>query len=402
MKKLQILRVDNDLVQKVDLQIGNNIISRKVVTACDNDQVIKHAAIINVMSNNEMTITPVSPCYMKSTESSRWQLLKLGVTVPIKPGDVCTLVPEKCWFKIILVSDKMENNEDYALKRKANEDIDSDTIHDKRLCSESGEGDNLQYNVLNKMLNKNNDITKVKVEENIINENNVSYNDNEDKTQNSNSILKYECQNIHHSSVTEDISKIQNANKSNDKPANEKNLSLKNSHLTSINVNNEKVTTKNIQSPISKGEHESKISTNVTVCNVFRRNKCKYGKECYRKNSQHRDKFSHPDDPDYDIPDNRKKCPYGTQCYRKNPQHKIQFKHTDKDIASKHNKRNYKQTQKQSLDILSGIEDSSAEESAEESVDESEYEPSDIESSDDDEIYSDKNESEQENIYMSS
>lgn len=55
---------------------------------------------------------------MKSTESSRWQLLKLGVTVPIKPGDVCTLVPEKCWFKIILVSDKMENNEDYALKRK--------------------------------------------------------------------------------------------------------------------------------------------------------------------------------------------------------------------------------------------------------------------------------------------
>lgn len=131
------------------------------------------------------------------------------------------------------------------------------------------------------MLNKNNDITKVKVEENIINENNVSYNDNEDKTQNSNSILKYECQNIHHSSV-EDISKIQNANKSNDKPANEKNLNLKNSHLTSINVNNEKVTTKNIQSPISKGEHESKISTNVTVCNVFRRNKCKYGKECYR------------------------------------------------------------------------------------------------------------------------
>lgn len=32
MKKLQILRVDNDLVQKVDLQIGNNIISRKVIT----------------------------------------------------------------------------------------------------------------------------------------------------------------------------------------------------------------------------------------------------------------------------------------------------------------------------------------------------------------------------------
>lgn len=132
------------------------------------------------------------------------------------------------------------------------------------------------------MLNKNNDITKVKVEENIINENNVSYDENENKTQNSNSTLKYECQNIDHSSTTEDVSKIQNANKSNDKPANEKNLSFKNSHLASISVNNEKVTTKNIQSPVSKGEHESKISTNVIVCNVFRRNKCKYGKECYR------------------------------------------------------------------------------------------------------------------------
>lgn len=132
------------------------------------------------------------------------------------------------------------------------------------------------------MLNKNNDITKVKVEENIINENNVSYDENEDKTQNSNSILKYEYQNIDHSSTTEDISKIQNENKSNDKPTNEKTLSFKNSHLASININNEKVTTKNIQSPVSKGGHESKISTNVAVCNVFRRNKCKYGKECYR------------------------------------------------------------------------------------------------------------------------
>lgn len=30
MKKLQILRVDNDTVQKVDLEIGSNIINRSV------------------------------------------------------------------------------------------------------------------------------------------------------------------------------------------------------------------------------------------------------------------------------------------------------------------------------------------------------------------------------------
>lgn len=117
-----------------------------------------------------------------------------------------------------------------------------------------------------------------------------------------------------------------------------------------------------------------------------------------RRSLQHKTKFSHPEDSDYDIPDNREECPYGIRCYRKNPQHKIQFKHTNTNIASKHNKRSRKRTEIQAaLETISGMEDSSVDESAEESIDESEYEPSsDIGSSEDEEMYSEENESEQE------
>ncbi|OAD58333.1 Aprataxin and PNK-like factor [Eufriesea mexicana] len=372
MKKLQILRLDNDTVQKVDLEIGSNIISRSV-TGCDDDRVIKQAAIINLTSDNEMTIIPVSPCYMKSIESSRWQFLKLGVTVPIKPGDICTLVLDKCWFKIISVSDKMENNKDNTLKRK--------------LCSESGEGDNL---------NNNNDIIKVTTGENVINKNNLPYDEIKDKIQDLNCGLIYKSQSTYNSSVMEkDDYEVQNINENTS--INDKTLNLKeNFDVPSIQKDNGNVTTIDTKSSILEEAHGSGGLTK-TVVNDFRRTKCKYGKECYRRSSQHKTKFSHPEDSDYDLPDNREECPYGIQCYRKNPQHKIQFKHTSTNVTSKHNRRSRKQTQIQTaLETVSGMEDSSVDESDEESIDESEYDPSsDIESLDDEEMYSDENESEQ-------
>lgn len=60
-----------------------------------------------------------------------------------------------------------------------------------------------------------------------------------------------------------------------------------------------------------------------------RREPCRYGIKCYRKNPQHRAEFSHPGDPDYKD-DDRPECPYGTECYRKNPLHWQTYKHTKK------------------------------------------------------------------------
>lgn len=52
---------------------------------------------------------------MKPTGCTQWKSLKLGDSVPIKLGDVCSLLPDKCWFKVI--SAAMEEN-NQTLKRK--------------------------------------------------------------------------------------------------------------------------------------------------------------------------------------------------------------------------------------------------------------------------------------------
>ncbi|XP_043255606.1 aprataxin and PNK-like factor isoform X2 [Colletes gigas] len=386
MKKLQILRVDNDTVEKADLQIGNNFIGRSVVIGNDD---IKNAVTINLSPNNEMTITPnqVSPCYMKSAESSRWQLLKIGATVPIKAGDICSLVSNKCWFKIVLVPEIMEDNQENVLKRQAKADVECD-IPNKKPCPEFGEGDNLRSpsNVLNEMKDECINISK----ENLL----------DDKT--ATDIADQNFKEIHSASfINEDTSNCKLICKSQDTDQSsslEENVDLQGTNETTTNI----VT--GPQSSISMQADNSNTSTNVAT-NAIRREKCKYGKKCYRRNAQHKAEFSHPEDSDYDIVDDRKECSYGMQCYRKNPEHRMQYKHT---VSNEHSKRRKQVPRQIPSETLSDIEDLSADESVDESeynpsstaeysddsVDESEYNPSNAENSDDDDKYFDLIESE--------
>lgn len=145
--------------------------------------------------------------------------------------------------------------------------------------------------------------------------------------------------------------------------------------------NNSSVTPRNIPSDVVQEDRQS-ASTNVAMSGS-KRVRCVYGNKCYRKNPQHKAKFSHVGDSDYDVPDDRKECPYGVKCYRKNPQHKIEFKHAT--VSTRHKRTPIQIT----LHSPPRTDESSAEDSMEESVDESEYEPSNAESSSE-EIYSDK------------
>nr|XP_003707377.2 PREDICTED: aprataxin and PNK-like factor isoform X5 [Megachile rotundata] len=383
MKSLQLLRVDNDIVQKMDLQVGNNIIGRSVVAGCDDDGTVKHAATINLTPNNEMTITPcqVSPCYMKSVESSRWQLLKLGTTVPIKPGDICSLIPEKCWFKVISVSENMENNQEQTLKRKANDAIDYN-MSGKKSCSESGEGDNLgtSHDALNEMLNKNNnnDIIKTKSE------------DTDSKDYNMSSCKDTTSMTVQNS---EELCGMSSSNEGRNHDSNNKIMS---EHQSTDLLSTKKEDTCKLQSTNDTDTQLPSTVPDVPAANTVntpRREKCRYGEKCYRKNAQHKAEFSHPGDADYNIVDDRKECPYGSRCYRKSLQHKMQFKHTDSKVRKESSKRHRKRTPTTvSSDTLSDLEDSSEEES----VDESEYEPSSGTEGldDDDDLYSDNNGSE--------
>ena len=152
--------------------------------------------------------------------------------------------------------------------------------------------------------------------------------------------------------------------------------------LDSTSQDDKPVTTDDV-SPTSAQTDEPNASADATV-DVPRREKCIYGKDCYRKNPQHKAEFSHPGDSDFDIPDDREECYYGIRCYRTNPQHRLQYKHTTRNGAN--NRR--KPMNLIPSYTLPDADDFYAEDSDEdESIDESDYEPSsDGESSDADEL----------------
>ncbi|CAG9862999.1 unnamed protein product [Phyllotreta striolata] len=64
----------------------------------------------------------------------------------------------------------------------------------------------------------------------------------------------------------------------------------------------------------------------------WRRDRCWYGSNCFRRNPMHKEDFTHPGDDDYDSDpnDHRLVCVYGQYCYRLNMQHRREFKHYGK------------------------------------------------------------------------
>lgn len=252
----------------------------------------------------------------------------------------------------------------------------------KKSCSESGEGDNLgtSHDALNEMLtkNNNNDIIKAKPEDTKSKDDDMS-----------------SCKDITRMTVEkpEELCGTSSSNKMGDHDSNNKVISeLQHTHLLSTKKEDacklESANKMDTQVPTT----ESDIPA-VNTVNTPRREKCRYGEKCYRKNAQHKAEFSHPGDADYNIVDDREECPYGSRCYRKSLQHKMQFKHTGLKVRKESSKRRRKRTPTTiSSDTLSDLEDSSEEES----VDESEYEPTSGTEGldDDDELYSDNNRSE--------
>ncbi|KAK0083055.1 hypothetical protein PV326_006897, partial [Microctonus aethiopoides] len=148
-----------------------------------------------------------------------------------------------------------------------------------------------------------------------------------------------------------------------------------NRHFSDHGTNS--IDTKTLIAPIVTTEDPQTSTTLFTPL----RNRCVYGSECYRKNSEHKAKFSHPGDSDYDIKDNRPECRYGIKCYRKDSKHKQDFKHT----MIRHQRPQTSTV----MSIRDANESGTDNSSAEESVDESEYEPSGIEYSSDNDGNSD-------------
>uniref|UniRef100_A0A8D8XHE7 Aprataxin and PNK-like factor n=1 Tax=Cacopsylla melanoneura TaxID=428564 RepID=A0A8D8XHE7_9HEMI len=76
-----------------------------------------------------------------------------------------------------------------------------------------------------------------------------------------------------------------------------------------------------------------------------KRPKCKYGKQCYRKNPQHKIEFCHKGDTEYETSSSEEsetdkpQCMYGSACFRKNSEHRKKFSHKQSPSVTRKRKK---------------------------------------------------------------
>ncbi|XP_018402306.1 PREDICTED: aprataxin and PNK-like factor [Cyphomyrmex costatus] len=316
---------------------------------------------------------------MKPAGCARWRSLKLGSSVPIKPGDVCSLLPDKCWFKIISTDTMQEG--DQTLKRKIDEEDLNNEVDKKKACLLSSmEAVVSPDKTLNNIL-EDKDLPNERMDcpingngehrdeaASVLQINPTSSPKENDMTATS-SKMSTDSQNVIEPPVDHESNKkrkVRNINLTNKAATNgESGKKIKWDCDVHINDQIGEVLSHNPQSPSVAAPQDRPSASNP---GRVPREKCMYGARCYRKNSNHKNNYSHPDDSDYDEIDNREECPYGVKCYRKNLQHKAQFKH----ISTPRRRR------RAATPMHSVVVDTSETEasSADESVDESDYEPS--------------------------
>ncbi|XP_046832429.1 aprataxin and PNK-like factor isoform X1 [Vespa crabro] len=325
-----------------------------------------------------MTLTPyqVSPCYIKSTGSSRWHLLKLGTAVPIKPGDICSLLSDKCWFKIMTMSETVEKD-NHLLKRKCTDDIPFEPM-DKKICFDTSPKSITSHGDGSSETQDNKDFKPITVETPILNKGSsiilstFSKHMDTSSSENNQTIL---------SSISmeenPDLPKESTLDKENSNIQKEESkkveANVKQDHVMHSSDRDESHTLAQQDMHSSPTLEQNKASVSGAEQVETKRNKCVYKDKCYRRNPHHKVQFSHPGDPDFEEVDERPECPYGINCYRKNLQHKAQFKH-----STMRKRRAPTPVRSPRCDNESVVEASSEDES----VDESEYEPSDFSSDD--------------------
>ncbi|XP_046750631.1 aprataxin and PNK-like factor [Diprion similis] len=401
MKKFQIVRVDSDSVHKAELQIGANVIDVGVVTGCKDERVPKHAITIDLTAEGDMTISPFTPCYMKSPGSSGWVQLEVGSTVPIHVGDLFSLLSDKHWFKVVRVDATMEDNES-GWKRKASEKSTDEPSEKKNRLGGSIEA------ILSPNGNLDNVPSSIGVDPGQEEFNPLDYEDTvlESTEQTTNDIygasIPEEGKVVDEALATRPHASSTKSLTESDEPdhsppssaaetvevATEERSAAECAEATSLDEagkkikwdcgqhfsdRNEQIAAKsdrilNTKQPtVSTSNTDTAVNVTATVSTPPTRNRCTYGSKCYRKNEEHRAQFSHPGDSDYAVLDDRPECRYGVRCYRKNPQHRKDFKHT-----IQRRRRPQTPIRAKTPETTSATDQSSLEES----IDESEYEPS--------------------------
>ncbi|XP_014219152.1 aprataxin and PNK-like factor [Copidosoma floridanum] len=389
--KFEIIWIDDSTVRRTVLQLGENVIGNIINSDDDGQRFIEEAAVINLSPDDEITISPCQgiSCFVKNFGALRWKSIGQNCVTPLNIRDTCLLFPVKIWLRVISTMD--DDSEIRNSKRKMEEIIEDEPI-DKRCRSEVG----LEIESV-KPISYNNNHEPLDEENFLEGSNCIEDNEEVDTLTNPDNIDNISVQSSNFS-IAENDSEVQ-ADSLPSKNQNEENQNLavddENASETDASVllcsasrndanqngDNENDTqhsnNRNSDSEPAQQNENTEESTNddgtantnnqasTSDTQNTRREKCKYRDKCYRRNQEHKQKFSHPGDADYDQPDTRPECPYGRRCYRKNPQHKLDYKHPEP------RQRPARARSGSPID-MSDLDD----EYMDESVDESEYEAS--------------------------
>ncbi|XP_056636873.1 aprataxin and PNK-like factor [Diorhabda sublineata] len=326
MRQLHIYSLDDENEENIIATFveGEHPIGREKLN-CKDKRISRNHALITV-TESDITIksTHVNPLFYKPYGGNSLKIVKTNETVIIHDGDQFGLLADTFWFKVRYPEARS------GVKRHHN-GVQVDTI--LNISCDDVNHSEFEGEVDSKLCEKEIDSNKraefgteqqnqTHLEEKLC----VKDNENllEDQTNEIDTTNEDSDKNTNESKDFADF-----LGKSEEKGLPEPNKPHKNCHSEENHTNENDNTTDCVN---EKDDEELKNPNNNDASNKNdtatkkQRQKCWYGAKCYRKNTDHKQQYSHAGDSDYDendIPN----CPFGSACYRTNGLHRQHYKH---------------------------------------------------------------------------
>lgn len=329
---IKLIRTDAIDCAKIQLHHGDHIIGRGKLLDCNDKRISREHGEL-VVNEDSITVKALhqNPCFYTKKGTNETEILRQGNSITLNSGDRFGLLPETYWYEVIHCLELVES--EGSETQKCTEEYPLDEVKDENVTNddEANNGDDsrvLDFNY-DETLNKDNG----PVSPSIIN----NQNDETDRQQTgpltedvsnepaSSNVINEPAS----SNVTENEPKCKNAGESSTSP------SVKRSHSPDVSNDDisdvKKIKTEDVKvkvdpdaaKPGPSDQAAKAIVNNAPPSNNKPnrpRERCIYGANCYRRNPQHKDQFSHPSDPDWG-PGERGICPYGLNCGKRDPRH---------------------------------------------------------------------------------
>ncbi|CAH2091510.1 unnamed protein product [Euphydryas editha] len=319
---IKLIRTDAIECAKIQLHHGEHIIGRGKLLDCNDKRISReHGEVL--VNEDSITIKALhqNPFFFIKKGSIEAEILRQGNSITLTSGDRFGLLPDTYWYEVLHCLELVETEgsetqkctEEYPLEEVVNDENapNSDKVNDK----------------------DNSEIIDFNNEETINNDNGPespslisNKNGETDRQQRLNEPVIDNVNEPTSSNVVLNEPKCENE----DGSSNNTSPPVKRSHSPDVGdvkkIKTEDVKVKVDPDGVKPGPSDQAASANVNNAPPSNnqpnrpRERCMYGANCYRRNPQHKDQFSHPSDADWG-PGERGVCPYGVRCDKRDFRH---------------------------------------------------------------------------------